>query len=105
MAKLNDLDFETDWVVKVSERKSNRTLEQNSRLWALYKSIADHIGEDDDSIHEYMKNKFLKIVKIVNGEEVLTFQSTAKLNTKQMEVYQTQIEAWAATELGWSWDD
>jgi len=105
VAKLNELDFDINWIVKVSEQKSTRSLEQNARLWALYTSIGNWIGEDQDSIHEYMRNKFLKTVKEINGEQVITFESTTKLNTERMAEYQTKIEAWAATELGWSFEN
>lgn len=105
VAKLNELDFDINWIVKVSEQKSTRSLEQNARLWALYTSIGNWIGEDQDSIHEYMRNKFLKTVREINGEQVITFESTTKLNTERMAEYQTKIEAWAATELGWSFEN
>lgn len=105
VAKLNELDFDINWIVKVSEQKSTRSLEQNARLWALYTSIGNWIGEDQDSIHEYMRNKFLKTVREINGEQVITFESTTKLNTERMAEYQIKIEAWAATELGWSFEN
>lgn len=105
VAKLNELNFDINWIVKVSEQKSTRSLEQNARLWALYTSIGNWIGEDQDSIHEYMRNKFLKTVREINGEQVITFESTTKLNTERMAEYQTKIEAWAATELGWSFEN
>ncbi len=105
VAKLNELDFDINWIVKVSEQKSTRSLEQNARLWALYTSIGNWIGEDQNSIHEYMRNKFLKTVREINGEQVITFESTTKLNTERMAEYQTKIEAWAATELGWSFEN
>lgn len=105
VAKLNDLDFDINWVVKVSEQKSTRTLEQNARLWALYRSIGNWIGEDQDTIHEYMGNKFLKTTREVNGEVIISIESTTKLNTERMAEYQEKICAWAATELGWSFEN
>lgn len=93
------LDFE----ITVTRRKSKRSLEQNARLWSLYKNIGNLVGVTDDDMHNYMGNKFLKIVKIINGEEVMSIESTTKLSTEKMAEYQTKIEAWAATELGWAW--
>ena len=93
-----------EFEITVRRRKSKRSLEQNARLWALYKNIGDFIGVSDDDMHEYMGNKFLKVVKTINGEDVMRIESTTKLNTEKMAEYQTKIEAWAATELGWSWD-
>lgn len=106
MAKLNALgDNIIDYEIKVKKRKSQRSIEQNSRLWALYRNIGDFIGVSDDDMHEYMGNKFLKVLKKINGEDVMSIESTTKLDTKKMAEYQEKIEAWASTELGWSWQD
>lgn len=94
------LDFE----ITVTRRKSKRSLEQNARLWSLYKNIGNLVGVTDDDMHNYMGNKFLKIVKIINDEEVMSIESTTKLSTERMAEYQTKIEAWAAAELGWAWE-
>lgn len=105
MERLNKLgDDIIEYEIRVAKRKSKRTLEQNARLWALYRSIGDFIGVTDDDMHEYMGNKFLKYVRTINGEDVVSIESTTKLDTKKMTEYQEKIEAWAATELGWSWE-
>ena len=105
MEKLNKIgDDLIEYEIRVAKRKSKRTLEQNARLWALYRSIGDFIGVTDDEMHEYMGNKFLRYVRTINGEEVFSIESTTKLDTKRMAEYQEKIEAWAATELGWSFD-
>ena len=103
--RLNKLgDDLIEYEIRVAKRKTKRTLEQNARLWALYRSIGDFIGVTDDDMHEYMGNKFLKYVRTINGEEVVSIESTTKLDTKRMTEYQEKIEAWASTELGWSWE-
>jgi hypothetical protein len=101
--RLNELENIDDYEIHVKPRKDKRTLEQNSRLWALYRSIADHIGITDSEMHEYMGNKFLKSEVLINGEKIIKIESTTKLNTQQMADYQMKIEAWAATEIGWGW--
>jgi hypothetical protein len=106
MEKLNKIgDDLIEYEIRVKKRKSTRSLEQNSRLWALYRNIGDFIGVTDDDMHEYMGNKFLKYVRTINGEDVISIESTTKLDTKRMADYQEKIQAWAATELGWSWQD
>lgn len=105
MERLNKLgDDLIEYEIRVAKRKSKRTLEQNARLWKLYRSIGDFIGVSEDDMHEYMGNKFLKYVRTINGEDVVSIESTTKLDTKRMAAYQEKIEAWAATELGWSWE-
>lgn len=105
MEKLNKIgDDLIEYEIRVAKRKTKRTLEQNARLWALYRSIGDFIGVTDDDMHEYMGNKFLKYVRTINGEDVTSIESTTKLDTKRMTEYQEKIEAWAATELGWSFE-
>lgn len=106
MEKLNKIgDDLIEYEIHIRKRKTKRTLEQNARLWSLYRSIGDWIGVTDDEMHEYMGNKFLKYVRTINGEDVISIESTTKLDTKKMTEYQEKIEAWAATELGWSWDE
>lgn len=102
-AKINSITNIEDYEIHVIPRKDKRTLEQNSRLWSLYNSIADHIGITSDDIHQLMGNKFLKIERVVNNETIVSITSTTKLNTNEMADYQMKIEAWAATEIGWSW--
>lgn len=94
--KFDDLDKETRWNIIVKPYKSNRTNEQNSRLWKLYTDIGKHIGITPDETHELMGFKFLRKLKNINGENVEVIKSTTKLNTKQMAEYQASIEQWAA---------
>lgn len=102
-AKINSITNIEDYEIHVIPRKDKRTLEQNSRLWSLYQSIADHIGISSDDIHQLMGNKFLKTERVINNETIVLIISTTKLNTNKMADYQMKIEAWAATEIGWSW--
>ena len=102
-AKINSITNIEDYEIHVIPRKDKRTLEQNSRLWSLYNSIADHIGISSDDIHQLMGNKFLKTERVINNETIVSITSTTKLNTNEMADYQMKIESWAATEIGWSW--
>lgn len=105
ISKLKQLDLaNVRYVANVIEKKSNRTIEQNSRLWKLYTELGNHIGETPDNVHELMGYKFLREQKVINGETVETIKSTTKLNTTEMANYQTQIEIWANQELGFYFD-
>lgn len=104
--KLKQLDLaNVRYVANVTEKKSNRTIEQNSRLWKLYTELGQHIGETPDRVHELMGYKFLREQKVINGETVETIKSTTKLTTMQMSEYQDQIEIWAANYLGFYFNE
>jgi len=101
ITKLKSLDLQNvRYVANVKEKKSTRSIEQNSRLWKLYTELGNHIGEAPDRIHELMGWKFLRVLVTVNGESFESVKSTTKLNTVEMADYQTKIEQWANAELG-----
>lgn len=103
VAKLNDLvEQEGNWQVLIKERNSDRSLEQNARLWELYTSVGNYLGYTSQEVHELMGYKFLLIEKNIGREKITRIQSTTKLNVKDMQAYQEKIEAWASN-LGWSW--
>ena len=101
--KIKALDFNKHWEVVIQERKASRSLEQNSRLWDLYRSVGQHLGILPDDLHELMGYKFLRTQKHINSEWIESIKSTTKLSTKEMADYQLQIEVYAA-QLGWTYD-
>lgn len=101
--KLNDLvEEEGNWQVLIKERNSDRSIEQNARLWELYTSVGNYLGYTAEEVHELMGYKFLLIEKYVGRDKITRIQSTTKLSVKDMQAYQEKIEAWASN-LGWSW--
>ena len=103
LEKIKSLDLSKRWRVNVTEEKAVRSLEQNERLWSLYGSIANYIGEDSQTVHELMGYKFLRYQTEIAGNPVELIKSTTKLNTKEMTEYQENCERWASS-LGWSWE-
>jgi len=103
--KLDRLDLTaTIWHVSVKPKKSKRSIEQNSRLWALYNYLAKEIGIEADEMHQLMGYKFLRYQKQV-GEKVEEFiKSTTKLTTAEMAEYQENIERWAE-QAGFYFDE
>ena len=104
--KLQDLleqQPENNWQVIIKERSSDRSLEQNARLWDLYTSIGDYLGYTAQEVHELMGYKFLLEEKNVGRERITRIKSTTKLSVKEMGDYQNKIEAWASN-MGWSYD-
>ena len=102
VARLNDLvEQEGNWQVVIKEKESDRSLEQNARLWELYTSVGNYLGYTSQDVHDLMGYKFLLIEKNVGREKITKVQSTTKLSVKDMAAYQEKIEAWASN-LGWS---
>ena len=101
--KIKALDFTKRWKVNISEEKTVRSLESNERLWALYNSIGNYLGEDATTIHQLMGYKFLRYQTEIAGNAVELVRSTTKLDSKQMAEYQENIERWAS-QLGWSFE-
>lgn len=103
LEKIKSLNLSKRWRVNVTEEKAVRSLEQNERLWSLYGSIANYIGEDPSTVHELMGYKFLRYQTEIAGNPVELVKSTTKLSTKEMTEYQENCERWASS-LGWSWE-
>ena len=104
VVKLKDLlekEPDKNWQVLIKQRNSDRSIEQNARLWELYTSIGDYLGYTAQEIHELMGFKFLLEEKSIGREKITRIKSTTKLSVKDMSEYQTKVEAWAAN-LGWS---
>ena len=101
---LASLDFSQNWEVDIRISKSTRTIEQNRRLWDLYRSVGNYLGYTADEVHLLMGYKFLRQHKYVGNDLIEFIESTTKLNTAQMTTYQEQIEFWAS-QMGWSWND
>lgn len=101
---LASLDFSQNWEVVIRISKSKRTLEQNARLWDLYRSVGDYLGYTADEVHLLMGFKFLRKHKYVGDQLIEFIESTTKLNIAEMAQYQERIEIYAG-QLGWSWND
>ena len=89
-------------VVTVAEHKQKRSGEQNARYWALLSEIAEQVqvsGKyfDRDVWHEWMKDRF---GPKIDGPTGLLPSSTSQMNTEQFNQYMTQVESFAAQELG-----
>lgn len=88
--------------IQFSKKKFTRTLGQNDRMWAILSFIANEIGDDPESIHEEMKQKFLPRMWKVDedGMEVEVEKSTTRLTTKEFSLYNDEIIRWASSFHG-----
>jgi len=80
------------YTAKVTEKKSQRSLDANALYWTLVTGVGEHIGYDKDEMHQLMGYKFLRYEK--NGEQFI--KSTTKLNTAEFSEYFAKCERFAA---------
>ena len=91
--------------LKIVERKSKRSIEQNKRLWAILRWMAANIWIDgqlfsDVVWHEQCKRNFIGMeeIKLPDGSIFLQGISTTTLSVAEFGYYMTQIEAWCANQ-------
>lgn len=83
--------------VVIRPHKSQRSLSENAKYWALLSEIGDALGYHRDEMHDVFRELFLpaKWVK-VNNEEYRVLASSAKLDVGAFAEYLDRIEQWAA---------
>ncbi len=89
-------------IVSIKDYVETRRDKQNRYYWGIVlKTISDHTGDDAESIHEYLKIKFLDGEKAYAfGHEVMVYPSTTKLSVKAFNQYLDAVTHFALHELG-----
>ena len=98
-------ELETGYIVKVKKQRNNRSNMQNNYYWAcIVQPLGESLGYFPDEMHDTLKVKFASEWQSIEINEkqigLQTVNSTARMNTKDFEVYVEQIRIWALTELG-----
>jgi hypothetical protein len=98
-------ELDTDYIVKVKKQRNNRSTMQNNYYWAcIVQPLGESLGYFPDEMHDTLKVKFSSEWQSIdiNDKQIglQTVNSTARMNTKDFEVYADQIRIWALTELG-----
>jgi nicotinamide mononucleotide adenylyltransferase len=98
-------ELDRDYIVKVKKQRNNRSNMQNNYYWAyIVQPLANELGYFPDELHDALKIKFSSEWQSIEINEkqigLQTVNSTARMNTKDFEVYADQIRIWALTELG-----
>jgi len=97
------LNGETKWLLTLTTKK--RTSPQNRRYWG--RGVLAQIAEqarvcgqqyEPEAWHELAKRKFLGVTELPDGS--IVGKSSTNLTTIEFSEFCTQVEAWAATELG-----
>jgi hypothetical protein len=94
-----------DYIVEVKKQRNNRSNMQNNYYWAcIVQPLGSELGYFPDEMHDTLKVKFASEWQSIeiNDKQIglQTVNSTARMNTKDFEVYADQIRIWALTELG-----
>jgi len=97
--------------VIVTEDEKKRNTEQNKRLWGyLYKTIAEQSWVDGkqfskDVWHEHFARMFGVCEEMIlpDGEIITRRKSTTEMTVGEFADFMTQIEVYAAQELGVEW--
>jgi hypothetical protein len=98
-------ELESDYIVEVKKLRNNRSNMQNSYYWkCIVQGLSEELGYFPDEMHDILKVKFSSEWQSIEINEkqigLQTVNSTARMNTKDFEVYADQIRIWALTELG-----
>ena len=97
-------ELDNGYIVKVSKQRNNRSNMQNNYYWAcIVQPLANELGYFPDEMHDTLKVKFASLWESieVNDKQIglQKVKSTAKMNSKEFEIYADQIRIWALTEL------
>jgi hypothetical protein len=98
-------ELDSDYIVSVKKQRNNRSNMQNNYYWAcIVQPLGQELGYFPDEMHDTLKVKFASEWQSIEINEkqigLQTVNSTARMNTKDFEIYADQIRIWALTELG-----
>jgi hypothetical protein len=87
--------------LSIRPETKQRSNNQNAYYWGVVvKMIADEIGEDTETVHELLKDKFNRSEIIIKGNPETVSKSTTELSTEEFNQYIEKIQIWAANFLG-----
>lgn len=90
------------YIVTIEKKKEKRSLNANAYYWVLMSILEKETGQDQDSLHDYFKTKFLPKRKVIfkqTGEENEVQGSTAELDSFNFFEYVDKVRAFAIQEL------
>ena len=78
-----------------------RSQNENKYYWGIVvEMISNETGQDKETIHNVLKDLFLKERIFLKNKEYEVIKSTAELTTIQFEEFLRQCRQWASMELG-----
>ena len=101
MAHISGLSQDKSWDVDIRLHRNKRNLEQNAKFHALVSEIAEHIeGVDSATLKKVIKDLFFYVDIDFNGKQHRIHRETHKATMEEMAELITEVEAWAASEMG-----
>lgn len=102
MGVLRSISIDEPLLVTVETYRERRSVEQNSRYWAILRDIAEQckpqgVAYSSETWHKYFAAKWIGVdeIKLPNGRTITEPKSTTKLKVDEFNEYMTRIEAWA----------
>jgi len=88
--------------ISVSNKKENRSDQQNRYWWVLVTILAGELGYEKEEFHEILKYKFLKKSKVDHhtGEIYEYLESSAKLDKEEFGTLIENLHRWSADTFG-----
>ena len=87
-------------VIEAYRYDPKRSVDQNRRLWAIYRAVGKEWDMRAEAVHEFCRHEFLGSDFVEIGQSMHEIsRSTAKLSKSEFAYYMEQVEAWAC-ELG-----
>lgn len=85
----------------LDKQKDLRTVSQNKYYWGvLIDGVAQETGQDPESIHDHLKDKFLRIPMEINGKRYYKVKSTSSLSTNEFIDYVENCRQYVQQEFG-----
>lgn len=93
---------ELPFQVEVGEIRVQRSLPQNSRLWALHQLAAKETGYAPDELHELMLQKFFgsKEIELGGVRRVVPLKRSSTRDKVEFREFLEAVENFYASELG-----
>lgn len=88
--------------VELGDIRHERTLSQNSRLWALHSLAAKETGYAPDELHELMLAKFFgtKEIQVGGITRTVPLKRSSTREKKEFREFLDDVESFYASELG-----
>jgi hypothetical protein len=79
------------------KHRGGRSNSQNSYYWGVVLPLlSEYLGYSCEEMHEICRFKFLRVRRLIAGEDIEVGSSTTKLNTKEFQDYLENIRRWGA---------
>ena len=88
--------------VELGPIREQRTLSQNSRLWALHQLASKETGHSPDELHELMLCKFMgtKEVEFAGIKRTVPLKRSSTREKQEFRAFLDNVENFYASELG-----